>query len=107
VANQLKDYDFEDLFTAGEQPGSQAAYWVTRELERRRELAQREVDAKLIAAADAQISAAQAGEMAAKAAVESARAAKDTALWTRVSAIAIAASVVVMAIAAVITALKP
>lgn len=100
MGNPLKNYDFDDLFTAGEQPGSQHAYSVDRELQRRRELAQREVDAKLIQAADAQIAAADHSERAAVAAIESADAAKKTAVWTRVSAIAIAVSVVVMALAA-------
>lgn len=91
MANPVKDQDLDELLSAGEQPGSQRSYWVERELQRRREMAQREVDAKLMAAADAQIDAA-------KAAIEGAQAAKDTAWWTRLSAIAIAISVVVMAI---------
>lgn len=90
--------------SAGEQPGSQASYYVDREMQRRRELAQQEVDAKVIAAADAQIEAAAHARRAADAAIASEQAAKHTARWTKVSAVAIAISVVVMAIGTMITA---
>jgi hypothetical protein len=107
MANPLKDTEFENLFTAGEQPGSQASYWVERELQRRRELAQRVVDAKMIEAADAQIAAASHAERAAEAAIDSATAAKTTAVWTRISTIAVALTVIIMAIGTWIDAVKP
>ena len=50
MANPYKEYALDRLMSAGEQPGSQASYYVDREMQRRRELAQQEVDAKVIAA---------------------------------------------------------
>ncbi|MCO6052323.1 hypothetical protein NGM99_21265 [Mesorhizobium sp. RP14(2022)] len=96
----LQNYDFTMLFNAGEQPGSQRAYEIDRELQRRREIAQQEVDKKMIAAADAQIAAADAS-------VRSARAAEDTAKWTRLSACLVALTVILMAIGTFVDALKP
>lgn len=98
MANPFKDYTLDQLTSAGEQPGSQAAYFADREMQRRREVAQQAVDAKLMAAADAQIAAAHCAERAADAAIKAQEAAQDTAHWTKMSAIAIALSVAVMAI---------
>lgn len=104
MANPFKGYSLDHLMSAGEQPGSQASCYVDREMQRRRELAQQEVDAKVIAAADAQIEAAAHARRAADAAIASEQAAKDTARWTKVSAVAIAVSVAVMAAGTMISA---
>lgn len=105
MPNPYEQYTLSQLMSAGEQSGSQASYYVDREMQRRRELAQQQVDAKVIAAADAQIDAAAHAKRSADAAIASEQANRDTAKWTKISAIAIALSVVVMAVGTMISVL--
>lgn len=88
MGNWTKRTDEEVYGGAGEQPGSQAAYWREVEMKRRDYLLAKKTSEANIQAAEAQIRASDATI--------------DTAYWTKLSAIAVLVTAIIAAVALVV-----